>query len=176
MLIRRPLTSETAAIRGIYVAAFDEQERQQVAELVEALLNCRSTPETFHLVAEDDGQLVGHVAFSPVKARLSGELLGYILAPLAVIPSAQRQGVGSALVQHGLQQLSEQQITLAFVYGDPRYYGRFGFHSKAAAPYLPPFALGYPEGWLTKVLIAGNGHKAPIEIACVEPLHRPDLW
>jgi len=118
-----------------------------VADLVEALLKIESTPETLNLVAEDRDTLIGHVAFSPVQSCTSPELRGYLLAPLAVLPNAQRHGVGTALVRHGLQWLATRHVAVVFVYGDPRYYGRFGFNQRLATRYSPPYPLDYPEAW-----------------------------
>ncbi len=83
---------------------------------------------TISLVAISDGRLAGHVLFSPLtllpaRPRLRG--LG--LAPLAVAPEFQRQGIGSQLVLRGLEVCREATYDFVAILGDPQYYGRFGF-------------------------------------------------
>lgn len=84
-------------------------------------------PEALSLVAVEDGQVVGHVLFSPVAVEgLSGaQAMG--LGPMAVLPGRQRRGVGSALVREGMKQLAEMGCALVVVLGHAEYYPRFGF-------------------------------------------------
>jgi putative acetyltransferase len=87
--------------------------------------------DTISLVAEQGGEIVGHIMFSPVslaggaERRAELKLLG--LAPMAVAPSQQREGVGSALVRTGLEQCRRQGVAAVVVLGHPAYYPRFGF-------------------------------------------------
>ena len=83
---------------------------------------------TLSLVVEVDGDIAAHVAFSPV---LIEDALGawFGLGPLAVRPHLQRQGIGTALAQHGLAELRAHGAAGCVVLGDPRFYGRLGFHS-----------------------------------------------
>lgn len=89
------------------------------------------------LVAEMEGRIVGHAAFSPVVLESAHEGW-YGLGPLAVHPSVQAQGIGSRLVRQGLAELQEKRANGCVVFGNPRYYARFGFQ---------PFErLTYPGG------------------------------
>jgi putative acetyltransferase len=101
---------------------------------------------------------------------------GYILAPLAVKPDYQKRRIGSKLIEHGMQQLSDMGINVLFVYGDPRYYARFGFSADAAHQYTAPYALQYPFGWQAIVLKEFHIEKPPLAISCVAPLCDPKLW
>ena len=78
------------------------------------------------LVAESDSRLLGHVAFSPVTIS-DGSRHWYGLGPLAVAPEYQRHGIGQALVGRGLAMLRQRNASGCVVFGDPNYYGRFGF-------------------------------------------------
>src|SRR6185295_5905953 len=80
---------------------------------------------TVSLVAEVDGRVVGHVAFSPVDVPSSRA--GEGLAPLAVAEDFRRQGIGAALVAAGLEACRAAGVGFVVVLGEPAYYGRFGF-------------------------------------------------
>jgi len=81
-------------------------------------------------VAVSDGHIVGHIAYS--KARLldpSGTSHPVVtFGPLSVLPPLQKQGVGSTLINHSLSEAKKKGDKAVFIYGDPRYYSRFGFH------------------------------------------------
>ena len=173
MNIRVATEADQKGIREIYLTAFDASENETVAAL--AIELC-STPEALNLVAEREGILVGHVAFSPVW--LDGEPIGYVLAPLAVSPSNQRHGIGRQLVETGLQQLKEAGASLVFVYGDPAYYHRFGFKLAGPVQWQPPHPLSYPEGWQVLRLNEADGMVATGAgaLSCVEALRRPEMW
>ena len=80
------------------------------------------------LVAEDDpGQLAGHIMFSPVSLAGQGETVLMGLAPMAVLPAQQNTGIGSALVEAGLEACSELGAGAVVVLGHPDFYPRFGF-------------------------------------------------
>lgn len=176
MQVRIATVEDRDAIESLHRSAFDEAESAQVAELAAALLETRSTPLTLSLVSTLEERVTGHVAFSPVKSADEGEFLGYILAPLGVHPDFHAQGVGSLLVETGLERLTESGTKVFFVYGDPAYYGRFGFTAEAAASFAAPFPLEHPFGWQARVIGEERGSHAPVRIACVEPLNDPGLW
>lgn len=79
------------------------------------------------LVAEREGSLVGHVAFSPVTTATAWPGTGLGLAPLAVASGHRRKGIGAALVETGIARSARAGIGFLVVLGEPHYYGRFGF-------------------------------------------------
>ncbi|HET9886890.1 MAG TPA: N-acetyltransferase [bacterium] len=79
------------------------------------------------LVAEEEGNIVGHAAFSPVT--LANATYGAGLGPVAVLPALRRQGIAEKLIRAGLARCNELQFGYVVVLGDPDYYQRFGFHS-----------------------------------------------
>ena len=83
---------------------------------------------TVSLVAENDGTVVGHIAFSPVTFS-DGSENWYGLGPVSVRPAYQKQGIGSSLVNEGLRLLKDADAEGCVVVGDPNYYERFGFKS-----------------------------------------------
>jgi putative acetyltransferase len=108
----------------VYLLAFG---RIQEAALVHSLRENQGL--LLSLVAISEGSLVvGGVAFSPVTLEPTVNRLHLAgLAPLAVLPSYQRRGIGSRLVQVGLQQCQEQGVDAVFLLGEPEFYGKFGF-------------------------------------------------
>jgi putative acetyltransferase len=123
MLIRRETSADVPAVRRVEERAFGRAEE---AVLVDALRT--HDRMLLSLVAEADGRVVGHVAFSLVTV---GSRIGVGLAPLAVLPECQRRGVGAALVRRGLAECRAAGHDFAVVLGEPAYYARFGFEPAA---------------------------------------------
>jgi putative acetyltransferase len=123
LTIRVEKPEDIPAIHHINTAAFG---RPNEADLVDALR--RHNALTISLIAVQDGHIVGYIAFSLVTITSSTatiEALG--LAPMAVLPAYQRQGIGSQLVEAGLTACHHTPYSLVVVLGHPHYYPRFGF-------------------------------------------------
>ena len=127
MHIRMAISLDQDNIHSVHWSAFAEGEREIISKLAVNLLSEETTPQTISLVAETEGAVVGHVAFSPVTIGTDENYQGYILALLGVKPDYQKQRIGSQLIKSGMQRLSTMGVDILFVYGDPKYYGRFGF-------------------------------------------------
>jgi len=120
--IRSENPADADAIRRVNELAFGQPAE---ADLVERLR--RNCPDSVSLVAEDD-TVVGHILFTPVTIESNGRrVVGMGLAPMAVLPDRQRQGVGSQLVNRGLSILRGRGCPFVVVVGHPEYYPRFGF-------------------------------------------------
>jgi putative acetyltransferase len=122
MVIREERQGDAGRIRGVNLAAFQTSTE---ADLVDVLRR-RATP-LVSLVAEDDAGVIGHVMFSPATLDSEPGLTLMGLAPMAVVPSRQRQGVGSSLVREGLERCRQLNVAAVVVLGHPAYYPRFGF-------------------------------------------------
>jgi putative acetyltransferase len=124
--IRPETPADAAAIRAIHLAAFaDHPFSQQTEHLIVDALRADGAL-TLSLVAEIEGDVVGHIAFSP--ATVGTVTTGWDGAgPVGVLPSRQRQGIGSALVEAGLAELRARGAAGCVLVGDPAFYGRFGF-------------------------------------------------
>ncbi len=121
----RERPDDIAAIYEINVAAFDKGAGYE-ARLVELLRANNNL--VLSLVAEVDGQVVGHIAFSPATITSpDGDWTALALGPLAVVPSHQRIGIGSALVRAGLAACLAMGHEVVFLLGHHTYYPRFGF-------------------------------------------------
>lgn len=177
MKIRVATNRDRDSIYQIHYSAFPEVERELIAQLaVNLQAETITTPPVISLVAEIANTVVGHVACSPIFTAEAKDFLGYILAPLAVRPEYQNSGLGSQLVKQAIQQLSQMDINILLVYGDPNYYGRFGFHADLAESYLPPYELEYAFGWQALKLNDSEITNLPVKITCVEALEDPQLW
>lgn len=127
--IRLEQPTDHEAVFGVNSRAFDTDLE---ARLVDGL-RVQARPYVA-LVAEADGQVVGHIAFTPVSVGerpATSRTLG--LAPMAVLPEYQCRGIGSQLVRSGLDACRDVGAELVFVLGHPGYYPRFGF--QPAAPH-----------------------------------------
>ncbi|MEM8559029.1 MAG: N-acetyltransferase [Bacteroidota bacterium] len=174
--LRRATLHDDAGIRELHLATLPEAEREVFAALSANLLAEATVPKTLTWVAETDGEIIGHVAFSPVTIGDGEPGRGYILSPLAVHPGAQRQRLGTRLVETGLAYLAERGVAVVFVYGDPDYYSRFGFEATLAEGYAAPYPLAYPFGWQARALAGSDALPSTGALTCVASLSDPALW
>jgi len=124
VIIRREAAGDIPAIRRVNLAAFPTPGE---ADLVDAL---RDRADAFiSLVAARNGDIVGHILFTPVTVeRPDGSSSPALaLGPMAVLPEHQRQGIGSQLVRDGLHHCAKRGHAVVFVLGHPEFYPRFGF-------------------------------------------------
>jgi len=124
--IRSETDADAGAITEVTVAAFKSLEVSQHTEqfIISALRAAKAL--TVSLVAEVDGRVIGHIAFSPV-AISDGTRNWYGLGPVSVLPEYQRQGIGKALMQEGLSRLKNMSAQGCCLVGHPDYYKKFGF-------------------------------------------------
>ena len=176
MRIRIATRDDANAVRRVHLSAFPHGEGEIVSRLAVNLLAEEAAPPVTSLVAEADDIVVAHVAFSPVWIRETQEFIGYILAPLAVSPDHQKCSIGSCLIESGIERLAETGPDILFVYGDPEFYGRFGFRVDVAECYMPPYKLQYPFGWQGLALSHFEARRTAAEICCVPSLSNPALW
>ena len=169
-------SNDSTAIRELYLSAFPPEEWESVASLAVQLLDENENPRTLSLVSTQHESIVGHVAFSPAYMGDKEEAQGYILSPLAVDPELQKQQIGSALVRNGLERLAEDGVKIVFVYGDPAYYGRFGFDAELATRYLPSYELQFPFGWHAVELREGARPKDVVRLTFCPALQQESLW
>lgn len=135
--IREETPSDLEGVQGVNRAAFGGNEE---ASLVARLY--ADGDVLFGLAAEIDGVIAGHVLFSklPITLTTGETIAAAALAPLAVAPRWQRQGIGSALVMGGLAACRQRGIAAAVVLGDPAYYTRLGFSVALASRLQTPWS------------------------------------
>jgi putative acetyltransferase len=126
--IRNETDDDVAAIGEVTIAAFRDLEIGNRTEqyIVEALRADKDL--ALSLVAELDGRVVGHIAFSPVTVS-DGTAHWYGLGPVSVLPQLQRQGIGKALIREGLARLKGMHAGGCCLVGHPEYYRQLGFEN-----------------------------------------------
>lgn len=131
-------------MRRLHLAAFGDHGRL-VADLVDELRQSVTPVDGLSLVAEDAGQVVGHVLFTRSMLDAPRRLVDVqVLSPVAVQPERRRQGTGSALIRHGLHTMSERAVPMVFLEGEPGYYSRLGFRPGAEQDFRRP-SLRIPD-------------------------------
>lgn len=149
--------TELAQIRKINEAAFGGTYE---ADLVDQLRH--DGHALISLVAELDTGLAGHILFSRMWIRTAAALVPAVaLAPVAVLPEHQRQGIGSLLIRRGLELLRDRRERIVIVVGHPAYYPKFGFSTQQAGLLESPFPR---EAFMALELVPGalDGIQGPV--------------
>lgn len=136
IIIRAESPRDRSAIHAVNAAAFPADDE---ADLVDALRAGGHVVAS--LVAECEGEVVGHILFSRLQVVGKDAATAAIaLAPMAVLPAWQRRGTGSRLVEAGLAACRDLGERIIVVLGHPEFYPRFGFSADLAAPLAGPFS------------------------------------
>lgn len=138
--IRAATADDLEAIRDVHLSAFGGRAAE--ANLV-ILLHSAKNAQPSLLATVDDGIVVGHIVFSPVRldgSSHSSRILG--LGPLAVRPKFQRLGIGTRLVRAGIDACVAEGFDAIVVLGYPTYYGRFGFRPAKALGFSNEYGAG----------------------------------
>ncbi len=120
-------------------SAFDTPDEARLVDLLR-----ERGKVVISLIAEDEGEVVGHIAFSRARVASRSEVPGLGLGPMAVVPPSQNKGIGTQLVREGLAQCRTRGARFVVVLGHPRFYPRFGFFP--ASRFRLSCAWPVPEG------------------------------
>jgi putative acetyltransferase len=136
LIVREELPGEHTAIREVHRLAFGGDDEGRLVDALREGGFARVSQ-----VAVDDGQIVGHILFSELPIVTSrGTVDALSLAPLAVIPNRQRQGIGSILTLQGLRTCADRGYRIVLVVGHPEFYARFGFSPQLAQRLNSPYS------------------------------------
>ena len=176
MVIRETSDSDLNDVLAVEREAFGYDKE---AELVRDLLADPSAKPSVSLPAFLDEQAVGHILFS--AARLVGaanKVSISILAPLAIVPDAQKQGIGGKLIERGLSILAKSAVDLVFVLGHPDYYPRHGFHPAGKVGLEAPYPIPdeHADAWMVQALRPGLIGSIHGTVVCCDALNRPEHW
>lgn len=175
VVIREAEPADLDAVMAIEWSAF---ERDDIVELTRDMLADPTAEPLLSLIAFDDDRPAGHVLFSAGRLRGETNPSVAILAPLAVASKAQNKGVGTALVEAGLDRLRAAGTDLVFVLGHPGYYPRFGFRPAGILGLAAPFPIPAKDAdaWMVLDLSGGHlGHTNGVVICC-NALSKPEHW
>lgn len=174
LIIREAQDDELEAMLDVNRSAFG---RKDEARLVSDLLRDPSAQPVLSLVAVDDGRLVGHVLFTAATLEGDGKALRCaLLAPLAVIPSHQRTGLGRALIEEGCARLAQQGVPLVFVLGDPGYYTRRGFAPAFPRGLKAPYPIEPEAAWMVRALGADVPEGIKGTVSCAAAIMAECYW
>ncbi|RLC29163.1 MAG: N-acetyltransferase [Deltaproteobacteria bacterium] len=179
--IRSTTSQDHDAILKVELLAFDQDP--EIKTLIIDLFKDPTTEPIVSLLAYDDEKPVGHILFTKAKIKpglgiCSLKPGGYILAPMAVIPEYQKQGIGGKLIKEGLRILKDMSVERCFVLGHPTYYPRYGFIPDAKkfgfpAPYSIPGKN--KDAWMVMDLVEKpTGIKG--QIICADVMMKPKYW
>jgi len=177
ILTRASQPADRPAIHDVHMAAFGPSEAPRIIRLVDEALDDRESVRS--LVAVREGRVVGHVLFTPATVETAGEpVTASILAPLAVHPDVQRQGIGARLIAAGFEVLRDSGAELVFVLGDPAYYTRFGFQPAAKRGLVSPYPLppAYADAWMVYALRPVRLGRVKGRVRCAHALDHAELW
>jgi putative acetyltransferase len=162
--IRQESEGDSAEVLEVVRLAFGRTVESQLVEKFRQ--NPNYVPE-LSLVAECDGSVIGHILFFPIEVKVDSEALQTLfLAPLSVLPSYQRRGVGGELVNAGLVTVKQRGYRSVLVVGHPEYYPRFGFSRANEWGYRMKEA-NPPEAFMAMEFIEGGLKN------CMESFHFP---
>ena len=176
MQIREATESDLQDVLAVERAAFDSDEE---AELVRNLIDDPSAEPVLSLIACIDEKTVGHILFTRVTINnAQPEVTASILAPLAVIPEAQKQGIGGKLIEAGLEILRRQGTDLVFVLGYPEYYTRHGFEPAMPYDLIAPYPIPeqVSDAWMVQALRPGLLESTQGQVSCCDALNHPEYW
>ncbi len=177
ILIRETTISDFNDIMEVEKLAFGYNKE---AKLVAELLEDKTADPIVSLLAFDAGNAVGHILFTRAYFDETNEQpMMHILAPLAVKPEYQRQGIGGMLIKAGIQKLREKGSNLVFVLGHKDYYPKYGFIPHASrlgypAPY--PIPEEYSDCWMVQAINQKGFEVGKGKIRCSDVLNKPEHW
>jgi len=177
--IHQSIQSDLKAISDLAMASFGISEGPEIVQLIGDLLMDVTAQPVLSLVATVNESIVGHVLFSKVRLKPPGQnVSAVLLAPLAIHPDFQSQGIGGQLVTEGLQQLSDSGVYLVFVLGHPAYYPRFGFIAAGVRGFEAPYPIPQQnaEAWMVRELHPGVIGSTSGQVICADALADPKYW
>ncbi|MFP4326537.1 MAG: GNAT family N-acetyltransferase [Paracoccaceae bacterium] len=172
-------TERPDEIIALFEATFSEaegaEEGRLVGKLAKDLLETTAEDDLLVFTAREDDALAGVIIFSRLVYPQDARSV-FLLSPVAVESSRQGQGLGQALLKHGLAGLRARGVDVAITYGNPDYYGKVGFRPIGEDTAQPPQPLRQPEGWLAQSLTGRPLDPLKGPARCVSAFDDPDYW
>lgn len=178
IIIKETSNNDLITIFEVEKQAFGHDKE---ACLTEALLSDSTAKPVLSLLSFQNERAVGHILFTRVymNEMSDNQPLIHILAPLAVIPEYQKQGIGKMLIKEGLQKLKQSGSEMVFVLGHVGYYDRHGFVPDAAKlGFRPPFHIPeeFADAWMMQSLSSSDINIEKGKVVCAKELNKPEHW
>ncbi len=175
MNIRQTTEADLDDIVSVVRAAFN---RDNEVDLTRALLADPSAEPRLSLMACIDDQPVGYILFTKGTLTNHPNVALSFLAPLAVVPKFQRQGIGAALIKRSLELLAKANVDLVVLLGHPAYYPRFGFKPAFGFGFEPtyPIPAQVADAWMVQALKPNVIGRVAGRVVCCDAMNRPEIW
>ncbi|MGD6934974.1 MAG: GNAT family N-acetyltransferase [Candidatus Bathyarchaeia archaeon] len=153
-------------------------QKQTEADLTRNLLADPTAKPLLSLLAYVENQPAGHILFTKATISKAPNVKVSLLAPLAVVPKFQRQGIGGALIRKGLELLSNQGVDLVFVLGHPTYYPLHGFTPAGKLGFEAPYPIPEKDAdaWMVQALKPYVIGSVSGKVSCSDVLNAPEYW
>ncbi len=176
MYIRETTDADLKDILFVEREAFNSEKE---ANLTRDMLADPTAKPLISLLAYVENQPAGHILFT--KGHLSNapnQVAVSILAPLAVVPKFQKQGIGGSLIKKGIESLSKFDVDFVFVLGHPQYYPRFGFMTAGKLGFKAPFPIPEKDAdaWMVQALRPNIIGSVSGKVVCCDALNKPEHW
>lgn len=164
-----------ACFQESFAASEGPEEGALIAGLAGLLVQQVDATDRIPAIARSKGAVIGAAIFTPMRYAQDQRRV-YLLSPVAVLPRAQGQGVGQAMLGFGLGQLKAIGADFAITYGDPNYYSKLGFAPVTVEEVPAPYPLSYPHGWQAMQLSKNATLPLVGAPSVVAPFRDPSLW
>ena len=179
MIIRKTTESDRNEILNIHKQAFGNEKGPVIAKLVDDLLDDETAKPILSLVAVDNNKIIGHILYTKATiTQTDTSVSAQILAPLAILPAAQKGGVGQKLINEGLNQLQKTGTELVFVLGHPSYYPRCRFAPAGVQGFEAPYPIPeeHSAAWMVQELNGDVLGRINGKVKCSKVLNEPQHW
>lgn len=165
-------------IIDLFTKVFTISEGEKEGGLIGGLVSCLSSRidnrEVICFGTWEQEKLIASIFFT--RLRFDQPIKIYMLAPVAVSTENQGQGVGQALIRHGLNVMKGRSVSAVVTYGDPAFYSKIGFSRLPEAVIQAPLELSMPDGWLGQSLTSAAVPTVNQRPSCVAPFNDPVYW
>ncbi len=179
IIIRKSNESDFHAVSALMLAAFGNAEGKEISGLITELFLDNSATPRLSLAAISEGKLVGYILFTHAGIKCHEKnISASILAPLAVHPAYQSQGIGGQLISEGLAAMSALGAELIFVLGYPDYYSRHGFSAAGAQGFEAPYPIPekHADAWMVQAIQPNIIGTVQGMVVCANALDDPKYW
>jgi putative acetyltransferase len=175
-MIRELSVDDLTDIEEVFFNSFSSEEAPVTYPVIKSLIIENSNEDSYCIGHQSQGKIVGAVGFSRVFFEENTPITAYILAPLATHKHHQKRGIATQLIEKAKSYFKQSGVDALLVYGDPAYYGRYGFDANLGKHFIPPYPLEYDFGWQALMLSDADIENSKLHFKCVKALSDASLW